>query len=49
MINAADGVKIAERRLDHAPRYDGLAVAAGCGYVATSDGRVICLGDAADR
>lgn len=44
IINAADGVKIAEHRLEHAPRYDGLAVATGCGYIATSDGRVICLG-----
>jgi outer membrane protein assembly factor BamB len=42
-IDTADGTVLAEQRLEHAPRYDGLAIAGGRCYLTTLDGRVVCL------
>jgi outer membrane protein assembly factor BamB len=49
IVNAADGTRIAEHRLDYAPRYDGLAVAGGRCYMSTAQGRVVCLAGANER
>jgi hypothetical protein len=43
-VSAADGKRLAEGQLDSPPVFDGLAVAGGRLYVATKDGRVLCLG-----
>ena len=43
-VSAADGSKVAERKLPSPPVWDGLAVAGGRVYASTQDGRVICLG-----
>ncbi|HLF94278.1 MAG TPA: PQQ-binding-like beta-propeller repeat protein, partial [Planctomycetota bacterium] len=43
-VSAADGKTLAELKLDALPGWDGLAAAGGRLYVATTDGRVICLG-----
>ena len=42
-ISATDGSKLAEYRLDAPPVYDGLAAAAARLYIATRDGRVLCM------
>jgi hypothetical protein len=42
-VSAADGVKLAERRLDSVPVFDGLIAAAGRLYLTTRDGRVLCM------
>jgi hypothetical protein len=42
-VDAADGAKRAEQRLDAMPVFDGLIAAEGKLYMATTDGRVICL------
>ena len=44
--SAADGKKLAERRLDAPPVFDGLIAAAGRPFMCTTDGRVVCLGGA---
>ncbi len=38
------GEKLAERKLDAVPTFDGLAAAGGKLYMTTLDGRVLCLG-----
>jgi hypothetical protein len=43
IVNAADGERVAEHHLASPPRYDGLIVANQRGYIATIDGRVVCL------
>jgi len=44
VLDAASGERRAEHRLDSAPRYDGMIVVDGRCYLATSDGRMVCLG-----
>jgi len=44
VINAADGTLATHYPLEHAPRYDGLAIASGRCYYTSLDGRVVCLG-----
>jgi hypothetical protein len=46
VLAAADGTQQAEHPLESPPVFDGLAAAAGRLYVATMDGRVVCLGKA---
>ncbi|MBM4038986.1 MAG: hypothetical protein FJ290_10790 [Planctomycetes bacterium] len=41
--SAADGAKKAELKLDGVPVFDGMAAAHGRLYIATTDGRVLCL------
>jgi hypothetical protein len=43
-VATADGRKLGEHRLDSAPVFDGMAAADRRLYVATGDGRVVCLG-----
>ncbi|MFO7897429.1 MAG: PQQ-binding-like beta-propeller repeat protein [Planctomycetota bacterium] len=43
-IGASDGEKLAAVKLGAAPVFDGLAVARGKLYLATTDGTVCCLG-----
>jgi len=43
--SAADGKKLAERKLPAAPAWDGLAAAGGRLVVALADGSVLCLGE----
>ena len=40
---AADGEKLAERKLDAPPVWDGMAAARGRLYVSTMDGKIVCL------
>jgi len=42
-VSAKDGSKLAELKLDALPRFDGIAAAGGRLYIATTDGRVLCL------
>ncbi len=42
-VSVADGKRLAEHRLDAPPVFDGMAAAAGRLYLATTDGRVLCL------
>ncbi|MEA3367122.1 MAG: PQQ-binding-like beta-propeller repeat protein, partial [Planctomycetota bacterium] len=42
-IAAADGAELARCRLDGSPVFDGMAAAGGRLYLATTDGRVLCL------
>ena len=42
-LSAEDGRKLAEYRLDSAPVFDGMIAAHGRLYMATADGRVLCL------
>ena len=42
--SAADGTALAEVRLASPPVFDGMAIAAGRLYVATTDGKLVCLG-----
>ena len=44
VFSADDGKKIAERKLDAPPVFDGLIAAGGRLYVSTRDGRVVCFG-----
>ena len=46
-VDATNGAKRAEQRLDAMPVFDGLIAASGKLYMATTNGRVICL--AAER
>ena len=43
-VNASDGRKLAEYELESLPEFDGLIAADGRLYLATGDGRVICMG-----
>lgn len=43
--SASTGEKIAERKLDSAPVWDGMAVANGRLFICVRDGKVICLGE----
>jgi len=42
-VSAADGKTLAEHRLASMPAWDGMAAAAGRLYLATADGKVLCL------
>ena len=44
-VNAADGKKAAELKLDSIPVFDGLIAANGRLYIAAIDGKVLCFGD----
>ncbi len=44
IVSAADGKKLSEYKLSEMPVFDGMAAAGGRLYLATSDGKVICLG-----
>jgi hypothetical protein len=43
-VSAADGKRLAERRLDSPPVFDGMIAANERLYIATRDGRVVCMG-----
>jgi hypothetical protein len=43
-VNAADGKKLSEIKLDEPPVFDGLAAAGGRLFLCTTDGKVVCLG-----
>jgi hypothetical protein len=43
-VSASDGRKLAEYALDAPPAWDGMAAARGRLYIATLDGRVLCMG-----
>ncbi|MBM3334216.1 PQQ-binding-like beta-propeller repeat protein, partial [Candidatus Sumerlaeota bacterium] len=43
-LTAADGKKLADRKIESVPVFDGMAAARGRLYMATTDGRVICMG-----
>jgi len=43
-VSPTDGRKLAAYRLDCMPRFDGLIAAAGRLYLATTDGKLLCLG-----
>ena len=45
-ISARDGKKLAEAPLDSPPVFDGMAAAGGRLFIATMDGRLLCLGKA---
>jgi outer membrane protein assembly factor BamB len=47
-VSPADGRKLASYRLESMPRFDGLIAAAGRLYLATADGKVLCLGGEGD-
>jgi outer membrane protein assembly factor BamB len=44
VVSAADGKKLAERKLDAPPVFDGLIAAQGRLLMCTTDGKVICFG-----
>jgi outer membrane protein assembly factor BamB len=44
-VSTGDGKKLAELRLDTLPVFDGMAAAGGRLFLATTDGRVLCLAD----
>jgi len=44
-VSAAEGKKLAAYRLDSMPVFDGMAAANQCLYLATTDGKVLCLAD----
>ncbi len=43
-VSKEDGRKLAERKLDSPPVFDGMSAAAGRLYLSTQDGRVTCMG-----
>ena len=43
-VSKNDGSKLAEFQLDSLPIFDGLAAAGGRLYLATTDGKILCLG-----
>jgi len=43
-VSAADGKTLADYELESPPVFDGMAAAGGRLYVATKDGRVVCMG-----
>ena len=44
-VSAADGKKLAEYKLESPPVFDGLIAAGGRLFMATRDGRVLCMGE----
>jgi hypothetical protein len=44
ILDAENGRKLSERRLESPPGYDGMAAARGHLYLATVDGKILCLG-----
>ena len=42
-VAAADGKKLAEHKLADPPVFDGMAAAGGRIYIATRNGRLVCL------
>ena len=42
-VAAKDGKKLAERKLDSLPAFDGMIAAGGRLYLSTADGRLICF------
>ena len=48
-VSPADGKKLAAFRLDSMPVFDGMIAANGRLYLATSDGKVVCLGTGSGR
>jgi hypothetical protein len=42
-VRASDGTKLAKRRLDSTPVWDGMAAAGGRIYVSTTDEKVLCM------
>ena len=44
-VNPGDGKTLGEVGLDALPAFDGLSAAGGRLFLATEDGRVLCLGD----
>ena len=44
IVSAADGKKLSEYRLSEMPVFDGMSAAGGRLYLATANGKVICLG-----
>ncbi len=49
VFSTKDGSLLSTQRLSSPPAFDGLSVAAGRLYMATRDGKVICLGDPGGR
>ncbi|MDY0165779.1 MAG: PQQ-binding-like beta-propeller repeat protein [Thermoguttaceae bacterium] len=45
IMSIADGSYVAKTELPAAPMWDGMAIAAGRLFVATADGRLLCLGE----
>ena len=45
ILSTEDGRRVAEIELDCRPAFDGMIAAAGRVYMATVDGRVVCLGE----
>ena len=43
-VSTKDGSELAQIKLDAPPRWDGMAAAAGRLYIATTDGKLVCLG-----
>ena len=43
VVSASDGERLAEYKLDNVPAWDGMAAANGRLYLATQNGRVICM------
>ena len=43
MVSCADGATVGERHLESPPVWDGMAVAAGRIYLATRNGRILCM------
>ncbi len=43
VVSTADGEKLAERKLDSPPVFDGMAASNGRLYLATMDGKVLCF------
>ncbi len=43
-VDASDGSQLAELPLSGTPVFDGMSAAAGCLFVSTTDGQVLCLG-----
>jgi len=43
-VSAADGSKLAERKLDSPPVFDGMIAANGRLYISTRSGRLMCMG-----
>ncbi|MDP6546589.1 MAG: PQQ-binding-like beta-propeller repeat protein [Phycisphaerae bacterium] len=43
-VSTVDGEKLSELKLDSVPVFDGMAAAGGKLYIATIDGKVVCLG-----
>jgi hypothetical protein len=45
-VSAATGEKLSEVKLDSPPVFNGMAAANGRLHIATTDGRIMCLGSA---